>query len=65
MEKLESILKELGQERLLEVIEENVKIVVTDDFENLTEVIDRINEETEYSAYIKETDREYLIIEKD
>ena len=36
-----------------------------EDFENLTEVIDRINEETEYSAYIKETDREYLIIEKD
>ena len=65
MEKLESILKELGQERLLEFIEENVKIVVTDDFENLTEVIDRINEETEYSAYIKETYREYLIIEKD
>ena len=64
MEKLESILKELGQERLLGFIEENVKIVVTDDFENLTEVIDRINEETEYSAYIKETDREYLIIEK-
>ena len=65
MEKLESILKEFGQERLLEFIEENVKIVVTDDFENLTEVIDRINEETEYSAYIKETYREYLIIEKD